>query len=212
VVVGERWAFDASRRALLSLLRGDRIRSVLIPGCYLGAEDVQLRLWRGVDRREGIDAYSLARRWLPIVGSLREHYGGEIAFRQASVERIPFEDGVFDLVASAAVLEHVRNLRGAVAEMARVLRPGGWAWHEFGPLYHCYGGDHCIAAYGSDHGYDHLLLDDVDYRRLVDDQTFSMATGIRTCLSGRAGISSRSQGPRSTCACSRSGSRWSTWW
>jgi SAM-dependent methyltransferase len=43
----------------------------------------------------------------------------------ATIEDAPFEDSSFDLVISQAVLEHVRSPAKAVAEIARVLRPGG---------------------------------------------------------------------------------------
>ncbi|MFN2503302.1 MAG: class I SAM-dependent methyltransferase [Acidimicrobiales bacterium] len=38
---------------------------------------------------------------------------------------LPFPDGCFDRVIAAEVLEHVPDDRGAMAELARVLRPGG---------------------------------------------------------------------------------------
>ena len=38
---------------------------------------------------------------------------------------MPFPDGAFDRVIAAEILEHVRDDRRAVAEIARVLRPGG---------------------------------------------------------------------------------------
>lgn len=38
---------------------------------------------------------------------------------------LPFADGVFDTVLCASVLEHVENVENAVAEVARVLKPGG---------------------------------------------------------------------------------------
>jgi SAM-dependent methyltransferase len=40
-------------------------------------------------------------------------------------EALPFADAEFDLVICALALCHVANLRGAVREFARVLRPGG---------------------------------------------------------------------------------------
>ena len=39
--------------------------------------------------------------------------------------RLPFPDGTFDRVIAAEVLEHVPDDRTAMAELARVLRPGG---------------------------------------------------------------------------------------
>jgi SAM-dependent methyltransferase len=38
---------------------------------------------------------------------------------------LPFPDGTFDTVIAAEVLEHVPDDRAAIAELARVLRPGG---------------------------------------------------------------------------------------
>ena len=40
-------------------------------------------------------------------------------------EKLPFEGGYFDLVLSHEVIEHVQDDRQALAEMVRVLRPGG---------------------------------------------------------------------------------------
>jgi SAM-dependent methyltransferase len=41
------------------------------------------------------------------------------------VQSLPFEDGVFDTVVAAWMLYHVPDLDRGLAEMARVLRPGG---------------------------------------------------------------------------------------
>ncbi|WP_395747329.1 class I SAM-dependent methyltransferase [Prosthecobacter sp.] len=43
----------------------------------------------------------------------------------ADVSALPFEDGSYDIVLSTQVLEHVREPQRVVAEMARVLKPGG---------------------------------------------------------------------------------------
>ncbi|MFL6297542.1 MAG: methyltransferase domain-containing protein [Actinomycetes bacterium] len=58
---------------------------------------------------------------------------------QGRLERLPFADGSFDAVVAADVLEHLPDLPAAVAELARVLAPGGgfvfdtvnrtsWSW------------------------------------------------------------------------------------
>jgi len=49
------------------------------------------------------------------------------ADRRADLTALPFPDGAFDLVLSSHVLEHIRDDRQAMAELARVLRPGGEA-------------------------------------------------------------------------------------
>lgn len=51
--------------------------------------------------------------------------------RRMESDRIPFEDGSFDAVVSNQVLEHVPDLNVVVAELARVLKPGGRCLHLF---------------------------------------------------------------------------------
>jgi len=45
---------------------------------------------------------------------------------QAGIGALPFDDASFDLVIAAHVLEHLPEPGAALAEMRRVLRPGGW--------------------------------------------------------------------------------------
>ncbi len=52
--------------------------------------------------------------------------GLDIEFRKASVYELPFQDGFFDAVFSHALLEHLSDPDGALAEMRRVLKPGGF--------------------------------------------------------------------------------------
>jgi len=40
--------------------------------------------------------------------------------------KLPFADAGFDLVVCSSVLEYIEDLPSHLAEMARVLRPGGW--------------------------------------------------------------------------------------
>lgn len=47
-------------------------------------------------------------------------------FVEGRVEHLPFPDASFDVVAAVTVLCFVPGAAGAVREMARVLRPGGW--------------------------------------------------------------------------------------
>ena len=44
---------------------------------------------------------------------------------QGDATRLPFEDATFDRVITSEVLEHIQNDVGAIAEMIRVLKPGG---------------------------------------------------------------------------------------
>jgi len=44
---------------------------------------------------------------------------------QGDALALPFGDGVFDRIVASEVLEHIADDAGAIAELARVLRPGG---------------------------------------------------------------------------------------
>jgi 2-polyprenyl-6-hydroxyphenyl methylase/3-demethylubiquinone-9 3-methyltransferase len=81
----------------------------------------------GIDRSQG--SLAVARRAA----------GPRFQPAQGRLERLPFASGSFDVVVAADVLEHLPDLPAAVAELARVLAPGGsflfdtinrtpWAW------------------------------------------------------------------------------------
>ena len=52
---------------------------------------------------------------------------GPAAAVAADATSLPFADGSFDAIIAAEILEHVRDDAAAMAEIARVLRPGGIA-------------------------------------------------------------------------------------
>jgi ubiquinone/menaquinone biosynthesis C-methylase UbiE len=54
-----------------------------------------------------------------------EHPQSRVAYAQVDAKAMPFLTGRFDCVLSLYVLHHARGYRAAVAEIARVLRPGG---------------------------------------------------------------------------------------
>lgn len=54
------------------------------------------------------------------------NYPGGIKLVQALSEAIPFEDGYFDVVFCTNVLDHVEDPDKTVAEVLRVLKPGGF--------------------------------------------------------------------------------------
>ena len=49
----------------------------------------------------------------------------QVSFEQGNAAKLPFEDEHFDAVVSTQVYEYVPDIPGALAEVTRVLRPGG---------------------------------------------------------------------------------------
>ncbi len=112
---------DALERQLLVELAGPVAgKQVLDVGCGDGALATEfVRLGgavTGLDRAP--EMIAAARRRAAIASTPMQLVTGE-------VERLPFDDETFDLVTAVTVLCFVGDAAGAVAEMARVLRPGG---------------------------------------------------------------------------------------
>ena len=62
-----------------------------------------------------------------MLDSARENVGERenIFFRQVDIQQIPYADGSFDAVIANMMLYHVPDLRRALSEVRRVLKPGG---------------------------------------------------------------------------------------
>ena len=57
--------------------------------------------------------------------SCKQELGEELTVCRADAGRLPFRDGSFDAVVCTGVLMHLPDQRRALAELGRVLRPGG---------------------------------------------------------------------------------------
>lgn len=92
---------------------------VLDIGCGYGYGSALLA---GVAARvDGIDFHAPA-----IASARREYPADNLHFHHHDANtRLPFEDGVFDLVVSSEVLEHIHHQEGLLNEIKRVTRLGG---------------------------------------------------------------------------------------
>ncbi|HXV23718.1 MAG TPA: class I SAM-dependent methyltransferase [Alphaproteobacteria bacterium] len=115
------WWFVGRRKLFsreLSRLGLSEHSRILDIGTGTGAN---LRLLRqiGMHRVVGLDESDTAIRFCAARG-----LG---AVQQGDIRRLPFEDGTFDLVLATDVIEHVEEDAQAIAEIRRVLAPGGYA-------------------------------------------------------------------------------------
>jgi SAM-dependent methyltransferase len=107
---------------LLGIQSGERVLDV---GCGSGVvtRDIARRVGSG-GRAVGIDQspqFLVAARELAQAAGL----GGRVEFREGSALHLPFSDGAFDVAIAVTVLSHTPGGEHAIAEMARVVRPGG---------------------------------------------------------------------------------------
>lgn len=70
--------------------------------------------------RVGLDP--LADRYLELLGP---EAAARMSYVTGVAERMPFDDGHFDVVVSVNSLDHVQDIGQAASEIKRVLRPGG---------------------------------------------------------------------------------------
>lgn len=77
------------------------------------------------DRPARFAGTDISERILETARRTIEREGGDAELVRANLERLPFDDASFERVLSVQVLEHLLDPGAGVAEMARVLRPGG---------------------------------------------------------------------------------------
>ena len=92
-------------------------RRVLDVGCGEG-QISRLAVARGAEVVVGVDP-----TWAQVeVATAR---AGGARYARSGAGALPFRDGAFDAVVACLVFEHIRDVDDAIAEVARVLEPGG---------------------------------------------------------------------------------------
>jgi SAM-dependent methyltransferase len=111
---------DPSTEALAAIVsRSDELTDplqVLEVGCGTGAFAARISV-ELADAR--VVATDLSQRMVELAS------GRGVLARVADVEKLPFDDGEFDVVAAMWMLYHVPDLERGLSEIRRVLRPGG---------------------------------------------------------------------------------------
>jgi SAM-dependent methyltransferase len=92
-------------------------RRILDVGCGDG-QISRLGVTIGADLVVGIDP-----TWNQV--SVARERGGGALFARSGAGALPFPDAAFDAVVACLVFEHIRDVDDAIAEVARVLAPGG---------------------------------------------------------------------------------------
>ena len=91
-------------------------------GCGTGFFLLNLKLAGVIDEGHVTD---LSPGMVEVAQRNASELGFEVGGRVADAERIPYEDGTFDLVVGHAVLHHIPDVEQSLREVLRVLKPGG---------------------------------------------------------------------------------------
>ncbi len=88
-----------------------------------------------------------------------------ISFMHDDITESTLTDSAFDVICSWRVLEHLERPWPAFAEMYRLLRPGGLAYHEYNPFFAIDGGHSAVTL---DMPWGHVRLCPTDVERYLD--------------------------------------------
>lgn len=149
----QRYFFGPSHRLMLSQM-SDADLNVLDVGCGTGRwAELVLNAWPTA-KVTGLD---LSQEMLRKAEPRAAIYPDRLDLVHGDAQGLPFDDATFDLVTCSHSFHHYPDQRGVVAEMARVLKPGGrvmivdgcrdtwWGWFIFdglvtwaeGHVHHC---------------------------------------------------------------------------
>ncbi len=112
-------------RTSLAVRRTDQVRPLMVLDCGTGTAQIPILLAR--ESTATITAIDLSQEMLRLAAENVRHAGlaSRILLRQADGKRLPFDDDTFDAVMSNSIVHHIPDPRPALAEMVRVLKPGG---------------------------------------------------------------------------------------
>ena len=112
---------------LKSLVPGEDLSDVLEIGCGFGAGIIGIEK---VLAPKTISAFDLDETMVEAARQRTKHLATDIAIQVSDAESIPFPDASFDCVCEFTIFHHIPNWEKAIAETARVLRPGGVFFFE----------------------------------------------------------------------------------
>ena len=75
---------------------------------------------------KNLDCYGIdfSKNMLIEARKFTKKHNFKVKLKQASIEKIPFEDNYFDYILAVAVLHHLKDPKTSVKEIYRVLKPG----------------------------------------------------------------------------------------
>ncbi len=93
--------------------------------CGVGTGALSVALARMLSTPFKLDAIDISPRMLELASKSLRDTTLDVTLRLGDVRELPYDNGVFDLVMTSHVLEHLVDPSIALSEMVRVLKPGG---------------------------------------------------------------------------------------
>ncbi len=126
----ERLGFPQAYETLLRSVLSEEGQETLGPrprvlDCGVGTGALSSALARALATPFELDAIDTSRSMLERARRSFRDIDLEVTLRHGDVRKLPYGSGVFDLVMSSHVLEHLVDPEAALNEMVRVLKPGG---------------------------------------------------------------------------------------
>ena len=90
-----------------------------------GTGDLALELWRRVGPSGRVVGLDFSAPMLELAGRKSADAGADVEWLQGNALELPFEDAAFAAATVGFGVRNVADVRGAIAEMSRVVRPGG---------------------------------------------------------------------------------------
>jgi SAM-dependent methyltransferase len=145
-------AHQLSRQPGNAVVASDMARYYLVPGSDESSGD-------DLDAQQVKLAELRAR-----AGSFAGPDVGRVEFVEDDITASDLEPASFDAIVSFEVLEHDGRPRAAFESMARLLKPGGIAYHDYNPFFSSIGG-HSLCTV--DFPWGHARLDPADFERYL---------------------------------------------
>jgi SAM-dependent methyltransferase len=133
--------------------------------CKVCVNPDKVSFWKAAKETLGVDCDGIVDNRVCFWSADVLHYDdffSRIVQLQMSASNMWFRDGMFDLVFSNAVLEHVKDARAVLKEMYRVLKPGGYAYHHWNPATGLVMGGHDVGM-PFYHPWAHLRLSEAEH-------------------------------------------------
>lgn len=153
--------YDFKNKFILDVGSGTGLHTGFLvnTGCkfYIGIDTQDYdSLWNGNFKKQLIDHYSN-------FGVNFDH--SKCQFIKMNAEQMLFKDELFDFVISINAFEHISDPEKALYEIYRVLKPGGYAFIQFDPVYFCDTGGHMFDYINEPWG--HLIYEEEEYLELL---------------------------------------------